>query len=203
WQQTLGEQLNITSALEIQFETHYLRFLMPTLRGSELGTKKRYAGVVENKGRRELVFKGLENVRTDWTRLAKDFQLTLYSKIFAGESYQPFVRETVHKLLAGKSDAQLIYRKRLRRKLNEYQKNIPPHVQAARKQSVHQGTLMRRGDWIDYVITTQGAEPAQYRQSPLDYQHYIDRQLMPVADAILHFVNDSFTAITDRQLGLF
>src|SRR5690606_19120496 len=44
WRQTLREQLNITSALEIQFETHYLRFLMPTLRGSELGTKKRYAG---------------------------------------------------------------------------------------------------------------------------------------------------------------
>src|SRR5690606_35050015 len=34
WQQTLTQEVNVKSALEIQFETHYLRFLMPTLRGS-------------------------------------------------------------------------------------------------------------------------------------------------------------------------
>jgi DNA polymerase-2 len=38
----------------------------------------------------------------------------------------------VRRTLAGELDEQLIYRKRLRRQLDEYQRNVPPHVRAAR-----------------------------------------------------------------------
>jgi DNA polymerase-2 len=96
----------------------------------------------------------------------------------------------------------LVYRKRLRRKLDEYQRNIPPHVQAARKAAAA-GEKVRRGDWIEYVITVNGAEPLAAQYSQLDYQHYIDRQLAPVADGILHFLDTSLADITDQQLGLF
>ena len=203
WKTALQNEHRIESKLEIQFETHYLRFLMPTIRGSELGTKKRYAGVIENNGERELIFKGLENVRTDWTRLAKDFQEQLYSKIFAGEDYLDFVRNTVADVLAGKRNQDLVYNKRLRRHLNEYEKNIPPQVQAARKYVQLTGKLLRRGDWIAYVITTSGAEPVAAQQSPLDYQHYVDKQLMPVADSILHFMEQNMTDLVDTQMSLF
>ncbi len=203
WQQTLQAEYAIKSQLEIQFETHYLRFLMPTIRGSDVGTKKRYAGVIEHKGERELVFKGLENVRTDWTRLAKDFQEQLYSKVFAGEGYLEFVRETVADVLAGKRNQDLIYNKRLRRHLHEYEKNVPPQVQAARKYVQLTGKSMRRGDWIAYVITLNGAEPVEAQQSPLDYQHYVDKQLMPVADSILHFMEQNMTELVDTQMSLF
>ncbi|RYY76011.1 MAG: DNA polymerase II [Gammaproteobacteria bacterium] len=203
WKNTLQVEYNIESKLEIQFETHYLKFLMPTIRGSELGTKKRYAGVIENNGKRELVFKGLENVRTDWTRLAKDFQEQLYGKVFAGEDYLDFVRATVTDVLAGKRDQDLVYNKRLRRHLHEYEKNIPPQVQAARKYVQLTGKPLRRGDWIAYVITTNGAEPVAARQSPLDYQHYVDKQLMPVADSILHFMGQNMTDMVDTQMSLF
>ena len=74
WANRLLEEFGIESVLELEFETHYQRFLMPTIRGSDKGSKKRYAGVVRRSGEDELVFKGLENVRTDWTRLARDFQ---------------------------------------------------------------------------------------------------------------------------------
>ncbi|RYG13689.1 MAG: DNA polymerase II, partial [Chitinophagaceae bacterium] len=130
WKATLQTEYAIESKLEIQFETHYLKFLMPTIRGSELGTKKRYAGVINNNGVRELLFKGLENVRTDWTRLAKDFQEQLYGKVFAGEDYLDFVRKTVADVLAGERNTDLVYNKRLRRHLHEYEKNVPPQVQA-------------------------------------------------------------------------
>nr|WP_324258216.1 DNA polymerase II [Cellvibrio fontiphilus] len=210
WAQTLQHEFAIKSALEIQYETHYLRFLMPTIRGSELGTKKRYAGLVEVNGVREMVFKGLENVRTDWTQLAKDFQAELYRKIFNGEDYLDFVRITNDEVIAGKRDLQLIYRKRLRRHLHEYQKNVPPHVQAARKFALLTGEALRRGDWISYVITTNGPEPVgSYEvdlallQSPIDYQHYVDKQLSPVADSILHFLDESLTQLVDQQLPLF
>ncbi len=203
WKNTLRTDYAIESKLEIQFETHYLRFLMPTIRGSELGTKKRYAGVVENNGNRELIFKGLENVRTDWTRLARDFQEQLYGKVFAGEDYLDFVRSTVADVLAGKRNQDLVYNKRLRRHLHEYEKNIPPQVQAARKYVQLTGKSLRRGDWIAYVITTKGAEPVAAQQSPLDYQHYVDKQLMPVADSILHFMEQNMTDLVDTQMSLF
>lgn len=203
WKKTLNTEYNIKSHLEIQFETHYLRFLMPTIRGSDLGTKKRYAGVVENDGQTEVVFKGLENVRTDWTRLAKDFQEQLYSKVFAGEDYLDFLRETVADVLAGKRNEDLVYNKRLRRHLHEYEKNVPPQVQAARKYVQLTGKPIKRGDWIAYVITTNGAEPVAAQQSPLDYQHYVDKQLMPVADSILHFMEQNMTELVDTQMSLF
>lgn len=203
WLQTLQEEYAIPSHLEIQFETHYLRFLMPTIRGSEVGTKKRYAGVIEVNGKREMIFKGLENVRTDWTRLAKDFQEQLYNKVFSGECYMDFVRNITRDVLAGKRDKDLIYRKRLRRHLHEYLKNVPPHVQAARKYVQLTGKNLRRGDWINYVITTSGPEPLEAQQSPLNYQHYVDKQLTPVADGILHFMEQSMSELVDDQLSLF
>ncbi len=203
WRHNLQQEFNLRSHLEIQFETHYLRFLMPTMRGTDIGTKKRYAGVVERQGQQELVFKGLENVRTDWTRLAKNFQEELYRKVFAGEAYLEFVRETNDEVLAGKRNEDLVYHKRLRRHLHEYEKNVPPHVQAARKYVQLTGKQLRRGDWIDYVITTNGAEPLEAQQSPLDYQHYVDKQLAPVADSILHFMEQSMNELVDNQLSLF
>lgn len=203
WRKALQDEFNVVSALEIQFETHYLRFLMPTMRGSELGTKKRYAGVIDNGGQQELVFKGLENVRTDWTLLARDFQLELYRKIFAGETYADYVRERVEAVLKGQLDSQLVYRKRLRRPLHEYQKNIPPHVQAAKKLQEWTGEQLRRGAWIEYVMTLNGAEPLTARRSSLDYQHYVDKQLAPIADSMLYFLNQSFAGLVDDQLTLF
>lgn len=203
WRNTLKNEFNLASALEIQYETHYLRFLMPTMRGSDEGTKKRYAGLVEKDGVREMVFKGLENVRTDWTQLAKTFQAQLYRQVFDGEDYLDFVRRTTAEVLAGERDSELIYRKRLRRHLHEYQKNVPPHVQAARKYVDQTGERLRRGDWISYWITINGPEPVEIRQSAIDYQHYVDKQLTPVADSILHFQNESLQQLVDNQLSLF
>jgi len=170
---------------------------MPTIRGSETGSKKRYAGVVGTpKGDTEIIFKGLESVRSDWTPLAKMFQQELYQRIFYDKPYRDYITETVNQLNQGNLDDKLIYKKRLRRKLEEYQKNIPPHVQAARK-------LKNPGRSISYLITLNGPEPASEQQSQIDYQHYIDRQLAPVADGILHFVGEHFEHIVADQMSLF
>jgi DNA polymerase-2 len=203
WVSRLAAQYGIDSVLELEFETHFKRFLMPTVRGSEKGSKKRYAGVVERNGEPTLVFKGLENVRTDWTPLARKFQKELYSRVFAGEAFEDYVRELVEAVEAGQRDDELIYRKRLRRRLDEYQRNIPPHVQAARLQAARDHPAPARGDWVEYVITMQGPEPAIDHRAPLDYAHYIERQLAPVADGILHFLSTSFADVSGRQGSLF
>ena len=199
---------HLTSALELEFETHFCRFLMPTIRGTEQGSKKRYAGLIQEDEEQRMVFKGLETVRTDWTPLAQQFQKTLYLRIFRNEPYQDYVRETIDKLMAGELDALLVYRKRLRRPLADYERNVPPHVRAARladEQNLKRGRppqYQNRGT-IKYVWTTQGPEPVDYQQSPLDYDHYLTKQLQPVADGILPFTDDDFATLLTGQLGLF
>ena len=208
WKQKLRNELNLDCHLELEFETHYSRFLMPTIRGSETGSKKRYAGLKTTQDGEELVFKGLETVRSDWTSLAKSFQTELFSQVFADQSPEQTVKEYVRKTLDGELDSQLVYRKRLRRKLNQYVKNVPPQVRAARKAdeiNQSQGKSLRyqnRGS-ISYVITVNGPEAVEHLHSPIDYQHYINKQLRPVADGILPFIGLDFAQLTDDQLGLF
>ncbi|AVA33642.1 MULTISPECIES: DNA polymerase II [Cupriavidus] len=209
WRDHLWQTYGLESALELQFETHFRRFLMPTIRGADLGSKKRYAGqVMRADGTAEMVFKGLETVRTDWSPLAQQFQQTLYAKIFNREPYRDYVRDTVHRTLAGELDEQLIYRKRLRRQLDEYQRNVPPHVRAARiadEYNVLHGRprQYQRGGWISYLMTVAGPEPLETRASPIDYEHYVTRQLQPIADAILPFLDDDFETLLTGQMTLF
>lgn len=209
WREHVREEYGLESALELQFEIHYKRFLMPTIRGAEEGSKKRYAGLVTRAdGTDEMVYKGLETVRTDWSLLARQFQQELYERIFQRKPYQDYVRDYVRKTLAGEFDDRLVYRKRLRRTLDDYERNVPPHVRAARLADEYNTQHGRprqyqNGGWISYVITLAGPEPLEVRRSTIDYDHYITRQLQPVADAILPFVDDDFSTLIGGQLGLF
>ncbi|PIE36862.1 MAG: DNA polymerase II [Gammaproteobacteria bacterium] len=236
WQQVIADEYSLECHLEIEFETLYSRFLMPTVRGAATGSKKRYAGLVyphpaaitadrtadrtadndndavakveanaeaepdaerPDKDEPRLVVKGLEAARTDWTPLAREFQRELFRRVFLDEPVEDFVRDIRERLHAGELDDMLVYRKRLRRKLGDYQRNVPPHVQAARKLG------RRSGNTIRYFITVNGPEPAEARASLIDYQHYEDRQLAPAADSILMFLDTSFASLTDRQLSMF
>ncbi|EJL97342.1 DNA polymerase elongation subunit (family B) [Pseudomonas sp. GM24] len=209
WRAHVRDEYGLESALELQFEIHYKRFLMPTIRGAEEGSKKRYAGLVTRAdGSDEMVYKGLETVRTDWSLLARQFQQELYERIFQRKPYQDFVRDYVRKTLAGEFDDRLVYRKRLRRTLDDYERNVPPHVRAARLADDFNAQHGRprqyqNGGWISYVITLAGPEPLEVRRAAIDYDHYITRQLQPVADAILPFVDDDFSTLIGGQLGLF
>lgn len=209
WKTSLRQEMALECTLELEYEAHYRRFLMPTIRGAEQGSKKRYAGLVtQADGSDEMIYKGMETVRTDWTPLAQRFQQELYSRIFHNQPYQDFIREYVQKTLDGEFDQLLIYSKRLRRRLSEYQRNVPPHARAAKMADEYnhsQGRPLQyqNGGTIRYLITLQGPEPLENLQSPIDYQHYISRQLEPIADAILPFMHDNFDSLITGQMGLF
>ncbi|MDY0831670.1 DNA polymerase II [Pseudomonas sp. SED1] len=209
WRERLQNEFGLQSALELQYETHFSRFLMPTIRGAEEGSKKRYAGLVTRAdGSEEMIYKGLETVRSDWSPLARQFQQELYQRIFHRQPHQDYVRDYVRRTLSGELDELLIYRKRLRRQLGDYERNVPPHVRAARLADEYNDRQGRprqyqNGGWISYVISVNGPEPLEVRQAPIDYDHYVTRQLQPVADAILPFVNDDFGTLVGGQMGLF
>ncbi|KMT66060.1 DNA polymerase II [Catenovulum maritimum] len=208
WQQKLAEEYQLDCFLELEFETLYHKFFMPTIRGSELGSKKRYAGQIVSQGETQLVFKGLETVRSDWTELAREFQTELYKMIFSDQDPSEYIKRVIQETLDGKRDKQLSYRKRLRQKLSAYVKNIPPQVKAARladQQNQQLGLPMQYQNkgWIKYFITLQGPQPSEYLTAKIDYQHYIDKQIKPVAESILPFIGLNFSQIESRQLRLF
>jgi len=206
WQQHLFDHYHINSFLELEFETHFTRFIMPTIRGSEKGSKKRYAGLSFNQGQPKLVFKGLESVRTDWTLAAREFQQELYRRVFFDEEYHSFIETTVQDIHAGKLDEKLTYRKRLRRHLHEYERNIPPQVQAAKKavsEDPELAKVYRKGAWVEYLLTLNGPESTLTHRSPLDYQLYVERQIKPIADSLLQFYQKSFDELITPQKSLF
>ncbi|ATD07209.1 DNA polymerase II [Pseudoalteromonas piscicida] len=208
WKQELKQRFGTNSFLELEYETHYRKFLMPTIRGSEAGSKKRYAGLVSKGNGEQIVFKGLESARSDWTLLAQEFQKNLYMMVFHNQNPCDYVRNIVERTHMGEFDHMLTYEKRLRRRLHEYEKNVPPQVRAARIADEKNAQLGRplqyqnRGR-IEYLITINGPEPKEFLESSIDYQHYVDKQLKPIAEAILPFVGYSFKQLIEPQLGLF
>jgi len=216
WKIHLAQEYQLQSALELEYETHFSRFLMPTIRGSLQGSKKRYAGLVCQEGfsfnnpdtsTYKLIFKGLEAVRTDWTPLAREFQKNLYQRIFLNQSFKPYITDVITDIYNGLFDDKLVYRKRLRRNLSEYKRNVPPHVQAARKAdtaavSAGQKARYKNGGWIEYFYTIQGPEPKDFLNSALDYELYITKQIEPIVDGIVTFLGTSFAEITTKQINL-
>lgn len=187
------------SVLELEFEKLYHRFFLPELRGGKGGSKKRYAGLLIEDGREEIEFVGLESVRRDWSEVSKRFQHGLLERAFHDQPVEDFIHHFVADLRAGRFDDQLVYKKAIRKDIDAYTKTTPPHVKAARKQTGGSGRI------IAYVMTTNGPEPVGQLTAPPDYEHYLQHQLEPVADAILRFLRSSFAGLVypKRQLELF
>ncbi len=169
------------SFLELEFEKIYKKFLMPRIRGAEEGAKKRYAGLLVKDGKERMDFVGLEVVRRDWTELAKKFQTELLERIFRGEEVTAYVRQFVTDVRKGVYDDLLVYRKAIRKGVEAYTKTTPPHVKAARQLERLDGNI------IEYVMTVDGPQPVQKLKSSIDYDHYIEKQVKPIADSVLSF----------------
>ena len=207
WQQHLQQQFGLENALELEFETHYSRFLMPTIRGAEQGSKKRYAGLIARAGG-EMVYKGTETVRTDWTPLAQQFQQQLYQRIFKRQPYRGLCarlrRQNPERRLRRSAGLPQAPAQKARRLSAQRTAARPRRAHRRRLQSQQGRPLQyQNGGWISYVMTVAGPEPLETRHSPIDYQHYLERQLQPVADAILPFLHDDFTTLVTGQMGLF
>ncbi|MDR2740103.1 MAG: DNA polymerase II [Treponema sp.] len=184
----IRSEYNLESFLELRFEKAYRRFLIPHLRsihdeGEARGRAKGYGGyLIDSAGGMSVEVKGMEAVRSDATPLARRVQMELLELVFAGGGEDVFgkrVAEILRELRAGKLDGELVYRKRLSRPPETYTASTPPQVKAARLL----GWKGRRGT-VEYVWTASGPEPASLPHAPLDYDHYKDSQVLPVALSI-------------------
>src|SRR3984885_5515033 len=195
----IAERWGVVSRLELEFEKLYLKLFLPRARQSTRGASKRYAGLLGGKDADSVEFIGMEVVRRDWTALAKQVQRELYQRLFTDQSVDTYLSDVVKKVRNGDLDDVLVYRKNLRKDADEYTATTPPHVVAARKSTQPLDRL------ISYVMTTAGAEPIDNVRHPLDREHYILKQVKPVAEPVLATLGLDFErGIGDsRQLELY
>jgi DNA polymerase II len=186
----------VESRLDLRFERLYLRLFLPAVRHGTAGARKRYVGLVDD-GR--VAFTGMEAVRGDWTPLARELQRELYGRLFSDRPVDEYLRALVADLRGGLLDGQLVYTKSLRKAPEAYTATTPPHVAAARK------VVGGAGRRIAYVVTRDGPEPADARKSPFDHEHYVQKQVRPVAEPVLALLGLDFAQVIGdrRQLSLF
>ena len=187
------KQYGLSSRMQIQFDKAYLKFLIPPLRFAERdadsdpaesrGRAKGYAGLVAKPDGSTVVdVKGMEAVRSDWTPLARKFQVDLLGLVFAGAvraELGEFLARTLRELEAGALDALLVYTRSIRKPVESYTKVEPPYVKAARRA----GLLKGRGT-ISYLMTTDGPMPLGMGGAAIDYEFYVTRQLEPIVRSI-------------------
>ena len=203
----LSAAFGVCSLLNLEFEKRYSRFFLPPLRGAQgegarpereqRGRAKGYAGLLSGLGEvhSRIEIKGMEAVRRDWTDLAHEFQIGLLELLFDKqplELVQSFIKDTLQRLQAGALDEKLIYRKNLRKPISTYTRNRPPHVKAAELLDPRD----QRG-LIRYYLTEEGPQPETRRSASIDYRHYVDKQLKPIAAAFA----DVFEADLGRLFG--
>jgi DNA polymerase II len=175
----IQERWRVASRLELKFEKLYLKLFLPRARHSTRGASKRYAGLLGGADADRVEFIGMEVVRRDWTALAKQVQRELYQRLFSDQSVDAYLADVVQKVRNGDLDGALVYRKNLRKDADEYTATTPPHVVAARKSTQPLDRL------ISYVMTTAGAEPLDNVRHPIDREHYVLKQVKPVAEPVL------------------
>lgn len=169
--------------------------------GAARGRAKGYAGLrLEADGGATVEVKGMEAARSDWTPLARRFQVELLGLAFGpcegkgrwarADELAEYCRKVSQTLRRGEFDGELVYRKMLRRPPEEYA-SATPQVRAARLL----GMEGKRGS-VSFVMTKAGSEPATRRSgAPLDYDHYVERQLLPIAKAVA----DALAAMRDTD----
>ncbi len=186
----------VTCRLELEFEKLYTELFLPAVRSGAGGARKRYAGRLDNG---EVEFVGMEVVRRDWTDLARSVQRELYARLFRNEPVDQYLSDIVTRVRAGKMDGELVYHKGLRKQLHKYTASTPPHVAAARKSSAKPGRV------ISYVITIDGPEPVDNIEHEIDREHYVHKQIQPVAEPVLSALGLEFDRVIgdDTQIRLF
>jgi DNA polymerase-2 len=205
----LAETYRLRPRLTLRLEKKYSRFFLPPLRAgggpAEKGRAKGYAGLLAGEAdvRERIEVKGMEAVRRDWTDLAHEFQIRLLELLFQRRPV-PEIRKHIEELVAslyrGELDGKLVYRKALRKPISAYTRSKPPHVRAAALLAPGQ----QRG-LIRYLITREGPQPEGRIHAPIDYDHYLKRQLMPIASAFTEVLKTDLEALFGGggQLWLF
>ena len=189
------EEINkkLPGIMKLDFEGFFKRGIFVTKKiEAEKGAKKKYA-LAEEDG--DIIVKGFEFVRRDWSKISKDTQMDVLKAVLLEGSKDKavdIIKKTLDKLKNHEvSLEEVAIYTQLKRKIEDYE-SIGPHVAAAIKAREH-GYSFEPGHIIKYIITKgQGSisdramliEEVEKADKPYDAQYYIDHQVLPAVEKI-------------------
>jgi len=185
------------SVLCLEYEKLYSQFLLPSARSRGAGRSKSYAGLKRTGEEQVLEIVGMEAVRRDWTVLARELQKDLLFMLFHQSPEDRIitaVKNLIRNVRRGAYEKELLYTKRLRKPLGSYTKTSPPHVKAAR-------LLPKPSRIVKYYMTKEGPQPLGFVTAPIDYDHYVDKQILPIVQTLLPFAGIDVSAVIPPENG--
>jgi len=173
--------------MELEFEGLFKRGFFTSKESGE-GAKKKYA-LIDGEGSMKIT--GFEQVRRDWSPIAKNTQEKVLRKVLEDDvdSAVEIVQDTIEALRSGEIDVEELKIYTTLTKPPEEYGNTAPHVEAAKK-AKKRGDTIEPETTVDYVITRSGksisqqAELTKYAEN-YDADYYIDNQVIPVAMRVL------------------
>ena len=173
--------------MELEFEGLFKRGFF-TSKDSGEGAKKKYA-LIDEKG--NLKITGFEQVRRDWSPIAKKTQKKVLRKVLEDriDEAAEEVKTTIEALNSGNVDVEDLKIYTTLTKPPEEYGSTAPHVEAVKK-AEKRGDSIEAETTVDYVITRGGksisdkAELTKYAEN-YDAEYYIENQVIPVALRVL------------------
>ena len=205
----IREKYLVKSYLEIEFENLFAPFFIPPLKSvasqeiqegleqaslsSPQGRAKSYAGLAFTeqgfkKKSYELVIKGMEAVRSDWTALARTVQREVLHKILTAapqSEIADYFSQIIQQIRTPAGFDLLLIKKRLSKPASQYRGSLPPHVRAAliAEKRHHGKQPLRR---IQYIMTKTGPQPVAGKPAGIqpDIGWYVNKQILPILQSI-------------------
>jgi DNA polymerase elongation subunit (family B)/intein/homing endonuclease len=178
-------------------------------RGIGPGTAKKKYALIDFKG--NLLVRGLEKVRRDWCKLARDTQEKVLRLILEKNDMKGavgYVKEVIKNLREHKVNLKdLTIYEQLVKPIEEY-KAVGPHVMVAKKMR-ERGKLVGPGIVIMFAITkgkgsiSERAEPIEdVKLEDIDEEYYIHHQILPAALRILTVLGVTEEELLGKVRGL-
>jgi DNA polymerase Pol2 len=178
-------------------------------RGIGPGTAKKKYALIDFKG--NLLVRGLEKVRRDWCKLARDTQEKVLRLVLEKNDIKgavEYVKEVIKNLREHKVKLKdLTIYEQLVKPIEEY-KAVGPHVMVAKKMR-ERGKLVGPGIVIMFAITkgkgsiSERAEPIEdVKLEDIDEEYYIHHQILPAALRILTVLGVTEEELLGKVRGL-
>jgi len=195
--------------MELEDEGEYSSGIFLEKRNSSAGAKKRYA-LLKNDG--NLVIKGLESKRGDWSKLSKESQLKILKSVLETKSIksaEKIMKQIIEDIRNNKIDIdKFVLKNKLTRKLNDY-KSIGPQVAAGRLME-KENLVVEPGTIVEYVVSNKKSKlirdkvilSKNAKKEDIDKEYYIDKQLIAATYKIFELFNYKEEQLKNLNSGL-
>lgn len=187
--QLFMEEVNksLPEFMKLELEGVFERGIFTSTDSGE-GAKKKYA-LLSKEG--DMKITGFEQVRRDWSPIAKKTQKKILRKVLEGEVDEAveIAKSVIERLRNGEIPVEDLKIYTTLTKKPENYDSTAPHVEAAKK-AINKGENIKPEDTIAYVITrgggsiSQRAELVKYSED-YDSEYYVENQVIPVSLRVL------------------